>query len=142
MRHGTVTLITVAVLAAGLTAAILLRSGDCAQQLSIDGDGFTVLSSEDGIQVIVSSPEDFHMGALTWVLSIGDMRFDRSGYPHVNLRTLAFPIPDEALALIADRDPVTVSYGIPVGSGSGGFATGGEGPPPRAAAQARIAEVC
>lgn len=70
-------------------------------------------SAADGFTLRVTSDEDFHVGALDWILRIGDVQFYRSQYPDFTLAVIEFQIPQSALELLDDGAPITVHYGNP-----------------------------
>ena len=66
-----------------------------------------------GYRVLVTRDTDFHVGALMWMLRVGDTQFHRSDYPGPRLTTIEFPIPSAALSHLQDGDSVAVHYGSP-----------------------------
>lgn len=117
----------------GATAAVLLvvvlalvvrnRNEDCgAPTLAVVGSGVELLEGDDGLEVLVTSEEEFAVGALAWILRIGRLEFDRSSYPEGTLNRLLFPIHAAAVPLLEDGDGIGVRYGNPIGSGTNGYA--------------------
>jgi hypothetical protein len=106
-------LVVVAVIVGG--AIFVTRLGEnCAPHdlLRIEGSA-ELVETADGLSAIVSSDEGFTVGALFWILRIGDTEFSLSRYPDVSLNRLEFPIPDEALSRLRDGDGIDVRYGNP-----------------------------
>jgi hypothetical protein len=90
--------------------------------LAVVGNGVELSEGDDGVEVVVTSDEEFAVGALAWILRIGRLEFDRSSYPGGTLTQLSFPIPLAAVPLLEDGDGIGVRYGNPIGSGTNGYA--------------------
>lgn len=129
-------------------AILATRDGDdcdLPDRLSIEGAA-ELLATDEGMSVVLTSVEGFTMGALFWILRIGDTEFQLSQYPDFSTDRIEFPIPDEALVRFQDGDGIGIRYGNPVltpGSIGGDWAEAqpgvdrGEG-----IAQLRVAEGC
>ena len=114
----------------GITVNITRHGEDCSPRdlLRIDGPAEFV-ETPDGLSVIVSSDEGFTMGALFWILRIGDTEFSLSRYPDFSTNRIEFPIPDDALPRLQDGDGIGIRYGNPTprrGSNVGGWAPAAE----------------
>lgn len=117
--------LTLVLLGVAATAAVLMiRPQPCGDPgPHIEGAGAELHQGAEGYSVLVTSDTDFHVGALMWMLRIGDSQFHRSDYPEQRLTTIEFPMPSEALSRLRDGDSVAVHYGSPastqlVGDGS------------------------
>jgi len=121
-RHRvTLILVAVAVIVGG--AIIVIRQGEsCAPEdlLRIEGPAELVETAE-GLSVIVSSDEGFTVGALVWILRIGDTEFSLSRYPDFSTNRIEFPIPDDALSRLQDGDGIDIRYGNPTPPTGSGF---------------------
>ncbi len=129
-------------------AILVTRDGsdcDLRDRLSIEGAA-ELLATDEGLSVVLTSEEGFTMGALFWILRIGDTELQLSQYPDFSTDKIEFPIPDGALVRFQDGDGVGIRYGNPVltpGSNGGDWAEAqpgvdrGEG-----IAHLRVAERC
>ncbi|MDH3426377.1 MAG: hypothetical protein OEM22_06865 [Acidimicrobiia bacterium] len=120
-----VALVAFAVIVGG--AIIAIRGGeDCGPRDVLRIEGAAELEeSADGMSVILASDEGFTVGALVWILRIGDTEFHHSRYPDFALTRIEFPIPDDALSRLRDGDGIGIRYGNPTplpGSGFGAWA--------------------
>lgn len=116
-RQVTLILVAVAVIAGG--AIVVTRQGvDCAPQdvLRVEGPA-ELVETADGLSVITSSAEGFTVGALVWILRIGDTEFSVSRYPDFSTNRIEFPIPDDALSRLRDGDGIGIRYGNPTPRG-------------------------
>jgi hypothetical protein len=110
----TLVLVALAVIVGG--AVIASRRGeDCAlrDRLRIEGPA-ELMGTPEGVSVIVSSEEGFTVGALVWLLRIGDTEFGLSRYPDSSTDRIEFLIPDDALPRLHDGDGVGMRYGNPL----------------------------
>lgn len=126
MRRRRVVLVLVAVAVIASGAIVTTRQGEnCAplDVLRVEGPA-QLVETADGLSVIVSSDEGFTVGALMWVLRIGDTEFSLSRYPDFSTNRLEFSIPGDALSRLSDGDGIGIRYGNPtprVGSNSGAW---------------------
>lgn len=114
-------LVALAVIVGG--AIILTRRGeDCDPRdlLRVEGPA-ELVATADGLSVIVSSDEGFTVGALMWILRIGDTEFSLSRYPDFSTNRIEFPIPDDALSRLQDGDGIDIRYGNPIPRGGSSF---------------------
>ncbi len=90
------------------------RGEDCAPRdlLRVEGPA-ELVETADGLSVIVSSDDGFTVGALFWILRIGDTEFSFSRYPDFSTNRIEFPIPDDALPRLRDGDGIGIRYGNP-----------------------------
>lgn len=116
--------VALAILVALIVAAgvgLFLRSNRCRDLVGIEGAGFEVEQSGEDLLVVAISETGFPVGALDWVLQIGDLGFGGGSYSDATLDELTFTIPIEARSLLADGDPIAISYRNPMGSATRGF---------------------
>lgn len=102
---------------------MMSRQGEnCALEdlLRVEGRA-ELLLTEDGLSVLVSSDEGFTVGALAWILRIGDTEFSLSRYPDFSTNRIEFPIPDDALSRLQDGDGIDIRYGNPIPRGGSSF---------------------
>ena len=118
-------LTALAVIVGGIV--VVTRGGDdCGpgDLLRIDGAA-ELVETADGQSVILSSEDGFTVGALVWILRIGDTEFSLSRYPDSSTNRIEFPIPDDALSRLQDGDGIGIRYGNPIprlGSSAGAWA--------------------
>ncbi len=111
--RGVLALVALVVIILG--AIVVTRRGEtCAPQdlLRVEGPA-ELAATADGVSVIVSSDEGFTVGALMWVLRIGDTEFALSRYPDFSTNRIEFPIPTVALPRLHDGDGIGIRYGNP-----------------------------
>lgn len=120
--------LVVGVLTAIVGGAIIVTrgGGDCGPRdlLRIEGDA-ELVKNANGLSVFVSSDDGFTVGALVWILRIGNTEFNLSRYPDFSTDRIEFPIPEDALSRLRDGDGIGIRYGNPTarpGSGSGAWA--------------------
>ena len=119
------TLTALAVIDGGIV--VVTRGGeDCSPRdlLRIEGAA-ELVETADGQSVILTSEEGFTVGALVWILRIGDTEFGLSRYPDFSVQRIEFPIPDDALSRLRDGDGIGIRYGNPIprlGSNGGAWA--------------------
>ena len=88
------------------------ESCDPQDRLRLEGPA-ELVETADGLSVVVSSDEGFTVGALVWILRVGDTEFSLSRYPDASPNRLEFPIPDDALSRLHDGDGIGIRYGNP-----------------------------
>ncbi len=147
MIRGRRTWAVVALSLVAIAAAILFTRSDpdCspAARMSIAGDA-TLVSGADGVSVVLTSEDGFTVGALFWILRIGDTEFPVSRYPTFVDTTIEFPLPGAALPRLRDGDTVSIRYGNPA-TGAGGIGWGAapiDAAPGTSLATLRIADRC
>jgi len=112
-RRAALALVVFAIIVGG--AIIVTRRGEnCAPRdlLGIEGPA-ELVGTADGLSVIVPSDQGFTVGALVWILRIGDTEFSLSSYPDFSTNRIEFPIPDDALPRLQDGDGIGIRYGNP-----------------------------
>ncbi len=113
-QRGALALIALAAVI-GVSILIARHGNDCdlPDRLSIEGAA-ELVATDEGLSVVLTSEEGFTMGALFWILRIGDTEFQLSRYPDFSTDKIEFPIPDGALVRFRDGDGVGIRYGNPV----------------------------
>lgn len=110
--------------AAFAVTAVAFSRGECSAEIAIEGRHFETIETSEGLGVLATSDEGFYVGALFWILRIGDVEIDRSTYPGLTINELEFQIPEDARRHFTDGDPVSIRYGNPVSSGNAGYVLG------------------
>ena len=121
-RRLALALVGLAVIVGGVI--IVTRRGencDPTARMHVEGPA-ELRETPDGLSVIVSSEEGFTVGALVWILRIGDTEFALSRYPDFSLNRIEFPIPEEAVSRFQDGDGLGMRYGNPTTQGGSSFA--------------------
>jgi hypothetical protein len=80
-----------------------------------DGGSCTVAICRRGatIEISVSRPEGWVVGALFWVLTVCDIQYFQSRTPAGNSRTLIYDVPEADWTRMREGDPVFMYYGTP-----------------------------
>ncbi len=80
---------------------------------STDSPNATFEVAADGFTLRIARDEQFQIGALDWLLRIGDVEFYGARFPDGSLDAIVFDVPSEALQHLSDGDPISVIYGNP-----------------------------
>lgn len=91
-----------------LLVVLLVMAMQATAQPSVE----SITEVSGGVELTVTNSDEFYVGALPFVLKIGDKTFSKSRHPdNGDIHTLIFLIPSEVFAQLEESAAVDLGYG-------------------------------